>query len=255
MSISSRPVVESGSRTLAERGFVHVPGVLSPEQVAALRADLDGIAASAPPGPYGLIVHDVWSRAPVCRALIEEGMPARVALELTCEPSLLLFQDLLIDKVPGASTTLHWHQDYAYWPLDSSRGVTLWFALDDADEDNGCLRYVPRSHHLGERRATDFSGGAMSIDEALPAIDEARCARDGVSMPVRAGDALAHDPLVWHMSPANRSNRPRRAWSLTFIVPAARWDPGHAAHPFLHILQPTAGAPPRGERFPRIDAE
>ncbi len=250
----SQPAADPAALSLAERGFVHLPGALSPETVTAVRADLDEIAASAPPGPYGLIVHDVWSRAPVCRRVIEQGASARVALALTGEPSLVLFQDLLIDKLPGASTTLHWHQDYAYWPLDCARGVTLWFALDDADADNGCLRYVPGSHRLGERRATDFSGGALPADDTLPPIDEARGDRERVSVPVSAGDALAHDPLIWHMSPANRSDRPRRAWSLTFIVPAARWAPAHATHPFLHLLQPTAGEPPHGDRFPRFDA-
>ena len=34
----------------------------------------------------------------------------------------------------------------SYWPLSKSKVVTIWLALDDADEYNSCLQIVPRSH-------------------------------------------------------------------------------------------------------------
>lgn len=39
-----------------------------------------------------------------------------------------------------------WHQDAPYWPIVAPMTeVTAWVALDDADEDNGCMSMVPGS--------------------------------------------------------------------------------------------------------------
>jgi ectoine hydroxylase-related dioxygenase (phytanoyl-CoA dioxygenase family) len=73
-----------------------------------------------------------------------------------------------------------------------------------------------------------------------------------IAMPARAGEVLAHHPLTWHMSPANDSNRHRRAWSVTFVGPEVKWAPEHAPHPFEYQLQPRPGSHLRGELFPRF---
>ena len=72
-------------------------------------------------------------------------------------------------------------------------------------------------------------------------------------MPVHAGDLVAHDPLVWHMSPRNDSSRQRRALTFSWIGSNVRWAPEHAPHPFNQRLEPTPGAPVRGALFPRFD--
>lgn len=242
----------SADPDLVRRGFVHCPAVIPLALVRELRAAIEGLPPeAAPPGPYGLILHNLWRRVPACAEELRKGGLAELAIELTGEPALRLFQDLMISKPPGTDVALKWHQDYSYWPLDGPHGLVLWIALDDADSENGCLRYIPGSHLLGERRAADFVvGAAPTVHEDLPPLDAEKRESEAVDMPVRAGDALAHDPLVWHMSPPNSSDRPRRAWSVTFIRPETRWDPDHAPHPFCHELSPRAGELPEGQLFP-----
>jgi Phytanoyl-CoA dioxygenase (PhyH) len=41
------------------------------------------------------------------------------------------------------------HQDSSYWPLSHSKTVTAWLAIDDADVENACMRFIPGSHLLG----------------------------------------------------------------------------------------------------------
>lgn len=72
--------------------------------------------------------------------------------------SVRIAQDDLVWKPPSASPggagridTVGFHQDSAYIstqfdPYDKN-SVTLWMALDDADEETGCVEYAAGSHH------------------------------------------------------------------------------------------------------------
>ena len=44
------------------------------------------------------------------------------------------------------------HQDGFYFMLNPCEAVTMWFALEEVDEDNGCVRYVKGSHKQGMRK-------------------------------------------------------------------------------------------------------
>src|SRR5262249_45744493 len=52
-------------------------------------------------------------------------------------------------KMPHDGKTVAWHQDASYWPLTPSKTVTVWLAIDDADVENACMRFIPGSHHFG----------------------------------------------------------------------------------------------------------
>jgi len=246
--MTAHPAADDVRAALADRGFAALGPVLEGDDVARLRAAADRLAASAHPGPYGRIVHDPWRRDPVFADLLAaRAAPAACAIA----GPLVLFQDTLIVKPPGSTAAINWHQDYSYWPLDRPAGLTVWIAFDDADLDNGCLRYLAGTHREGERRPADFAEGAsMPARPDLPPLDADARAAAAIALPVAAGAALAHDPLVWHMSPANPSPRPRRAWSISFVAPGARWDPAHAPHPYTVGAAVALGDPLDPDRFP-----
>lgn len=242
------------ARVLDERGFVRLGQVFSASEVARLCEHSDRHAAErVTAGAYGAICHDPWREVPALACAIEEKLAPR-ARALLGAPELVLFQDVSISKPPGTGV-VQWHQDYSYWPLHRAGGVTLWVAFDDADADNGCLSYIPGTHRLGERHPADFFEGATQPrrPHLMPLDAEAR-ADEAVDTPVQAGCVLAHHPLVWHMSHANRSARPRRAWSITLVTPDVRWDLEHAPHPFAYRLQPETGEALAVEHFPRFRA-
>ena len=47
-------------------------------------------------------------------------------------------------KPPQVETIVDWHQDLSYYPLTNRDSVAVLLYLDDADEENGALRVVPR---------------------------------------------------------------------------------------------------------------
>ena len=64
----------------------------------------------------------------------------------------------LFCKQPHDPVTIAWHQDASYWPLTPSRTVTIWIAIDDADTDNSCMRFVDGSHlhsHINYRQSEE----------------------------------------------------------------------------------------------------
>jgi hypothetical protein len=240
---------------LRARGFVRLGRVLDDATLAALRAAADRATAGLPPSSYGQIRHDPWRVEPAFERALRAGWLGAIACGLLDAPAVTVFQDHVISKTPGTQAEVAWHQDYGYWPLASARGLTVWVALDDTDETNGCLRYAPRSHEGGERAPADFTQGATQpLRAALPPIDPSTIVATE-SVPLAAGEAVVHDPLVLHMSPPNLSTRPRRAWSISLVDEDARWDPEHAPHPYTWALSPAAGAPLDPARFPRLNAQ
>lgn len=130
-------------------------------------------------------------------------------------------------KPPHTGGSVNWHQDDYYWPSnDSTQGsVSLWVPLDDATVENGCMWYVPGSHHhilpheqlWDPKQRKGFYYGIKSLppgmeDRAIPA-----------ELP--AGGIAIHAGSTVHCSRPNQSARPRRALASHFINPRLR-EPG-----------------------------
>ena len=238
-------------------GHVVLPPILPMQTIDALVQALQGWVSQAPPATneYGILQFNLWQQIPLFKQLILEGSLGAVAAAVLGVESVTLFQDNLIWKPPGTTGRVQWHQDYAYWPLSAPSGLTMWLALDDVTEEMGCLHYIPGSHHLGEKQPTTFiSPGSPSWRADLPPLEWESAEADAVAVPLSRGHMLLHHPLSWHMSPANLTQRHRRAWSLTFITSDVRWDPDHAPHPFNYFQAPTPGTALTGDLFPRFAA-
>lgn len=238
--------------TYEELGFVSLGVFLDAEVIETLRDDLWRFAGENERGEYGLLFNNLWRRLPRVAELVQSPVLIQAVGDLIGEPEITLFQDNLVWKFPR-SGQIAWHQDYSYQPLTATPGLTLWVSLDDADPDNGCLHYIPGTHLLGERQPADFIAGANQPPlPGLPPLDWESRADQAVALPARPGEVLAHHPLVWHMTPPNDTDRQRRAVSINWVTPAARWKPAHASHPFNLCLSPAEGSRLEGDQFPRF---
>jgi ectoine hydroxylase-related dioxygenase (phytanoyl-CoA dioxygenase family) len=117
--------------------------------------------------------------------------------------------DMLIDKSPNTNTPTPWHQDEAYWiDMEDKRAATCWIALDDVFRENGCMWFVPGSHHQEIRRHSQTRlKGALQCE----ANEE-----EAISVPLSAGDATFHDGRTIHYSRGNGTSFRRRALILNF---------------------------------------
>jgi len=118
------------------------------------------------------------------------------------------------NKPPRTSHVTPPHQDNFYFCLTPSQVLTMWLALDNVDEENGCLRYVPGSHLRGIRphsrtKTLGFSQGITDYD------DQDR--DQEVVVHAQPGDLLIHHGDMIHRAEANRSSiRHRRSFAMVF---------------------------------------
>lgn len=105
-------------------------------------------------------------------------------------------------KPPHGGAAKPWHQDAAYWRHYASKQITVWIAIDDATQENGCVWAIPGSNHLG---LIPHVKTELQVEESR--IDLSKAA----PVPVMSGGLLIFHSLVLHMSHANNSDKPRCA--------------------------------------------
>ena len=146
--------------------------------------------------------------------------PKRLAEELLGEP--VVGKNLqYFNKPPGTGKATPVHQDGYYFMLQPSHALTMWLALDVADEENGCVRYIAGSqiHGMRPHARTQTLGFSQAIsDYDSEADDEIICL-------AQPGDLLAHHALTIHRADANTSaTRSRRALGFIFYGESAKED-------------------------------
>ncbi len=122
------------------------------------------------------------------------------------------------------------HQDGYYFMLDPCEATTMWLALDEVDEENGCVRYVHGSHHLGMRPhgRTQTLGFSQGVTDYGTDADNA----NEVALAAQPGDLVAHHAMTIHRADENRSAvRTRRALGFIYYSQRAKVDKvAHAAY-------------------------
>ncbi|XP_006822910.2 phytanoyl-CoA dioxygenase domain-containing protein 1-like [Saccoglossus kowalevskii] len=140
---------------------------------------------------------------------------ADLLLGMECEPNNIQF----FSKPPGGKDTPP-HQDGKYFMHD--KGLTFWLALEDADEENGCMYYVPGTHKSGclEHVKTDMLGFSQALVDYTDGMKNKE-----VCAEAEKGTLLGHHPNMVHRAGKNRSDiRWRPAIGLTYWAKSCRDD-------------------------------
>ncbi len=156
---------------------------------------------------------DAFSRQP---GLAELAIGAGIG-----EP--LLLQSMLIFKPPCIGGEVVWHQDATFLHTEPSRVLGMWFALEDATRENGCLWVLPGGHRMGlKSRFLRAPGGGV---ETITLDDTPWPDADFVPLEVAKGALILLDGMLPHGSAANRSAHSRHAYSLHVIDGTCRYLP------------------------------
>lgn len=149
-------------------------------------------------------------RDPLFRRFIENPVFEQVARSII-EGPIALYRAVVFTKSAKGGTALPWHQDAGdFWGIDRLPSLQIWTALDDAQEEAGCVEVVPRSHLRG--LATP-KGGTIADELVAKDLREGRL----LKLPARAGESLLIHNLLWHRSGVNASARRRAALSVCYI--------------------------------------
>lgn len=117
-------------------------------------------------------------------------------------------------KMPGDGKSVAWHQDASYWPLSPSKAVTVWLAIDDADQENACMKFIAGSHTKGHMTYRPSDSAEHNVLNQT--IDNPEQYGELVYDPLKAGQASIHSDLLLHGSDKNESDRRRCALTLRY---------------------------------------
>lgn len=203
-----------------ENGYAAVPGVFSQEEVdrfiehfmglrskASYGGDMvgDSSIANDPLARYPRMVHmHRWDEISL-RWVLDPRLAHWLTLFMNGEP--FAAQTMLYFKPPGARGQAL-HQDNFYLQVSPGTCCAAWLALDDADEENGCLHVVPGSHKWELLCPTAADAKQSFTDVTVPLPEGIRT----VAAPIKAGDVLFfHGSLVHGSYPNRTPDRFRRA--------------------------------------------
>lgn len=210
----------------ARDGFVIVPRLLADDQFAELNRELDRYIREVVPAlPDSHAFYEDKRQPQTLKQLQNMGIDSyfasfrhhpvwRALARALVGQEVVPMEPEWFNKPPGTNHITPPHQDNYYFCLTPPNVVTIWMALDEVDDENGCLRYVRGSHQRGIRphgrsNVLGFSQGILDYGEA----DRER----EVPIHLRPGDAVAHHANTIHRADANRSPaRPRRAFAIVY---------------------------------------
>ena len=140
-------------------GFLLVPDLFSPAEVQAMKAELPALFAEDSPERV------MEKETGVVRSVYGSHRKSDVFARMVRDPRLLVPSQRLLDdevyvhqfkvnaKLAFRGEVWEWHQDYIFWRnedgMPTARVVTLALFLDEVNEFNGPLLFVPGSHRGG----------------------------------------------------------------------------------------------------------
>lgn len=218
-------------------GYVCVKPLLSPEEVEALNGEIARfIRDVVPTMPAAQVYYEdkadkrslkqiqrMFDHDAHFRDLMENG-PARHIAETVLQDEVVPVNMQYFNKPAGIGQPTPPHQDGYYFHLSPCEAVTGWLALEEVDDENGCIHYVRGSHRADGFRPhgpTGVLGFSQGITDFGGADDRA----DEVAFPGPAGTLLMHHAKTIHWAGANRSQtRSRRALGFIYYARTAKVD-------------------------------
>lgn len=203
-----------------EDGYLSPLTVLSPAEADSLRGYFDGLLADAlAAGRDSYSISSAHLKHARIYDLLADPRIVGIVRDLLGE-NVVAWGSHFFCKLPGDGKRVDWHQDCSYWPLTPTKSVTVWLAIDDADEENGCMEVVAGSHRFGliEYEASDASTGNVLNQTVRNPEQYGRLERT----PVRAGQVSIHSDLLLHGSPPNDSSRRRCGLTLRYCSAEVR---------------------------------
>jgi ectoine hydroxylase-related dioxygenase (phytanoyl-CoA dioxygenase family) len=216
-----------------ENGYVHAPGVFTPEEAAYLRAESHALIARlmavAAPGtrfegwgsaakvtdlPRELFhCHNVqFHSAAFARLIVDPRLTDRVADLIG--PNVQLHHTKLFIKPPERGAPFPMHQDYPYFRHEKDTMMAAIIHFDDAPLEKGCVRVVPGSHKMGPLEHLREGGHHLPV-ERFPVAE-------ATPVPAKAGDVLFFTYLTIHGSGVNTSQDARTTLLVQMRDPTDR---------------------------------
>ncbi len=132
-------------------------------------------------------------------------------------PNVFLLSTHFFCKYGPREKFVAWHQDLRYWGMEPPIEVSAWYAVDDSDRGNGCMRVIPSVHRdrLLDHGKSNQKGNLLSINQEVEVTAQEE--ETAVDCILKAGEMSLHDGMLIHGSLPNRSTRRRCGLTVRYI--------------------------------------
>jgi ectoine hydroxylase-related dioxygenase (phytanoyl-CoA dioxygenase family) len=168
------------------------------------------------------IGHALHVLSPEFAAFSQAKIIAQIAEDLgVVSPEIR--QSMYIFKQPKIGGVIRWHQDATYFFTTPQSVLTFWFAIEDANIENGCLQVDKQGADFVlkeqfKRYADDTTELMVLKNVDWPTQDRA------LPLEVKAGSLVVFNGALPHFSEANTSNKSRHAFTLHLTSAEAEYD-------------------------------
>jgi len=241
--------IEMISRDYERDGVALLRGLLSPEEVRAIRAELDRYIredlASKPTDArtleadektvrnlWRLEAHNAYFRDFAAR----EDLRSLISPLVNGEPVLAGVETF--NKPARIGSGVPPHQDNAYFCQTPPDMLTVWIAIDAVTESNGPVTYVKGTHRLGPlpTKPSGVRGNSIGLAEMPESSEE-----DLLVALLEPGDATIHHCDTIHYSAPNTTDHSRLGFLLVFRGSHTETDPAlKAAYSAAVAMTPPA---------------
>jgi len=199
------------------KGYISPINALSPSEAKEIRDEIEKIEKDWPGALEGINRNYVHLISPIFNKVCLNNNILD-AVESVIGKNILICGTTLFIKNPNEKGFVSFHQDAKYIGLEPHNWVTVWLAVTDTNEHNGCMRMLPCSHkenlktheqkfdenNLLTRGQTITN---VPLDKTEPII-------------LKAGQVSLHHPLIVHGSGLNQSNDRRIGFVIQSYIGA-----------------------------------
>lgn len=220
-------------------GYFVAPGVFSEAEIEQMRTHFMEWNASDRKEDFDRV--DPTGQDPLAQypRIIHPHRRDTLSMAFLLDERLKTLMEGFLGEAPYAAQTMFYfkppqgrgqalHQDQAYLRARPGTCLAAWLAVDDCDDENGCLTVVPGSHdlpllcHIPADLTASFTGDTVPVPEGYSVVP----------VHMKAGDVLFFHGCLIHGSGPNRTtDRFRRSLIAHYITADA-----HEAWRFYHPL-------------------
>lgn len=167
------------------------------------------------PELFGAIYDSLKTSVALNQVLMDDLVIENVAKFLNVTPSDLSISEPMcrLDVPEDKRNALSWHQERSFFPQnrDGLKGLVSWIPLSDVDEEMGAIHICPKSHEEGLLDLKIKKKENLLHTTQIPIPEEKIKKYEDIIVPLKKGDAVFFNMLLFHRSGVNVSNKVRFA--------------------------------------------
>ena len=185
------------------KGYVSPVNALTSSEAKEIRDEIEKIEKNWPSALEGInrnyihLISPIFNKVCLNKNILD-------AVQSIIGKNILICGTTLFIKNPNEKGFVSFHQDAKYIGLEPHNWVTVWLAVTDANEQNGCMRMWPGSHKENLKTHEEKFDENNLLTRGQTITNVSLNKTDTIIL--KAGQISLHHPTIVHGSGLNHSN-------------------------------------------------